>query len=413
MSSNSLGEKVLDRGKGFDGQIRVVFYEPYPMGLGGNFITQKLLLERIDFKKFYPIVLAPSEGAALDHFRKMGVECLVVPPPVSLNRYGGKVLKERLLVRLKSAFDLVSYNIKLSRYLRQHSIALVYTNGVRAQLSIGLGARLANVPNLLYVKGELNNPVIDRLSLVLASKILFFCPQNRDDKYPYLIKWFAAKISILRIGLDQAFVRLVKKRSAVGLKKALKFDKMYFNTVVVAQLYRPKGQHLAIQALSKIVKEFPNVRLYLLGDHVIDEYIPYKLELDMLIKEYGLQEHVHFTGWRKDSLDIVNLMDLVIHPSLAEGFGRAVLEAMALGTPVIASAVGGLREAIKDGCNGYLVEPGDVSAIAQRWRLLISDPQLRKRVGSAAEQTVFSNYLIDDKAADMFRIWAEMAKKYE
>jgi glycosyltransferase involved in cell wall biosynthesis len=133
----------------------------------------------------------------------------------------------------------------------------------------------------------------------------------------------------------------------------------------------------------------------------------------MLIKKYGLQEHVHFTGWRKDSLDIVNLMDMVIHPSLAEGFGRAVLEAMALGKPVIASAVGGLREAVKDGSNGYLVEPGDVSAIAQRWRLLISDPQLRKRVGSAAEQTVFNNYLIDDKAAEMFSIWAEMAQKYE
>ena len=188
---------------------------------------------------------------------------------------------------------------------------------------------------------------------------------------------------------------------------------MYFNTVVVAQLYRPKGQHLAIQALSKIVKEYPNMRLYLLGDHVIDEYISDKRKLDMLIKKYGLQEHVHFTGWRKDSLDIVNLMDIVIHPSLAEGFGRAVLEAMALGTPVITSAVGGLREAIKDGCNGYLAEPGDVSAIAQRWRMLISDPQLRKRIGSAAEQTVLNNYLIDDKAADMFSIWAEMAKKYK
>lgn len=63
------------------------------------------------------------------------------------------------------------------------------------------------------------NTVIDRLSLVLASKILFFCPQNRDDNYPYLIKWFAAKVSILRIGLDPAFVRLVKKAQRSGPQK--------------------------------------------------------------------------------------------------------------------------------------------------------------------------------------------------
>ena len=381
------------------------------MGLGGNFVTQKLLLERIDLRRFYPIVLAPCEGAALDRFREMGVECLVVPPPDSLNRYGGKVLKERLLFRVKSSFDLIIYNIKLAYVLRQNSIALVYTNCVRAQLSIGLGARIANIPTLLYVKGELNNPVIDRLSLFLASKILFFCPENRDDKYPYLIKWFANKVSILRIGMDPAFLRLVKERSDSSLKKALKLDDRYFNAVVNAQLYRPKGQHLAIEALSLLIDEYPNVRLYLLGDHVIDEYIPYKQELDVLIKKYGLEKHVHFTGWRKDSLDIVNLMDMVIHPSLTEGFGRAVLEAMGLGKPVIASAVGGLREAIKDGWNGYLVEPGEVWAISQRWRLLMKTPQLRKSIGSAAEQTVFKNYLIDDKAAEMFDIWAEMTGK--
>ena len=60
--------------------IRVVFFEPYPMGLGGNFLTQKLILEHIRSNTFLPIVIAPIEGVALDVFRELGVECCVVNP---------------------------------------------------------------------------------------------------------------------------------------------------------------------------------------------------------------------------------------------------------------------------------------------------------------------------------------------
>ena len=104
-------------------------------------------------------------------------------------------------------------------------------------------------------------------------------------------------------------------------------------------------------------------------------------------------------------------MDLLIHPSLAEGFGRAVLESMAVGKPIIASRLGGLREAIEDGVNGYLVTPGNVNEIEQRWRELLLDPGLRKRMGIAAKKTVFEKYLIDDKVDRLAGIWSEMAQK--
>jgi glycosyltransferase involved in cell wall biosynthesis len=161
--------------------------------------------------------------------------------------------------------------------------------------------------------------------------------------------------------------------------------------------------------LAQLVDEFPKIRLYFLGDHVIDEYRPYKEELDALIDHYGIGDHVHFTGWRKDALAVMSQMDLVIHPSLSEGFGRAVLESMALGKPVIASAVGGLREAIKDGRNGFLVAPGDTEAIRQRWRELAISPKLRQDLGAQARRTVFSEYLIDDKVSRLASIWRAMA----
>ncbi len=390
--------------------LKVLLYEPYPMGLGGNFRTQRLILERLDRTRFTPFMVAPIDGVALDEFRKMGVECLVMSPPGTLDRYGGAVLRAGILGRMKAPIDLLLYNLMLARFLRKRQIDVVYANCVRAEMSIGMAARLAGVPSLLYIKGELDNPVIDLLSFMLASKILFFCERNRDDKYPRLVRSYRQKIDILKIGLDPSVIENVDQKDKAALREELAIDQACTNVVVLGQLYRPKGQHIVLEALSKLVADFPKVRLYLLGDHVIDRYRPYKEELDEIIAKNGIEEYVRFIGWRRDALDVVALMDIMIHPSLSEGFGRAVLESMALGKPVIASKVGGLREAIKDGKNGFLVEPGDVDAIERRWRELLANPKMRMRLGQEAKKTVFAEYLIDDKVARLAEIWTEMAR---
>ena len=119
--------------------------------------------------------------------------------------------------------------------------------------------------------------------------MLFFGERNRDDKYPYLVYLYRQKIDILKIGLDPSVIKDVEKRDKAALRKELGIDPSCTNVIVLAQLYRPKGQHLVLEALSKLVADFPNVRLYLLGDHVIDEYRPYKDELDQIIAKHGIE----------------------------------------------------------------------------------------------------------------------------
>lgn len=383
------------------------------MGLGGNFLTQRSILERLDSDKFNPIVLSPQDGVALDEFRKMDVECVVIPPKGRLGTYGGTILQSGIIGKIKASIDLLNYNLKLASFLRKKKVDVVYANCVRAEMSIGLAARLSGIPTLLYIKGELNNPVIDRISFALANKILFFCEENKNDKYPGLVKYYQKKFDILKIGMDPAAIYAVDARDKSHIKKELGIKSDRINVVVVAQLYRPKGQHLVLEALNRLVKDFPSVRLYFLGDHVIEEYRPYRIELEDYVRRYNLEDNVVFTGWRRDALDIVSEMDIMIHPSLAEGFGRAVLESMAIGKPIIASRLGGLREAIKDGENGYLVTPGSVDEIEQRWRELLMDPGLRNRLGLAARETVFEKYLIDDKVTRMAEIWTEMVNRRE
>jgi glycosyltransferase involved in cell wall biosynthesis len=224
---------------------------------------------------------------------------------------------------------------------------------------------------------------------------------------------FGNKIGILKIGLDLKTIEAVEQADKSDLIKKLGIDQQKINCIYIGQVYAPKGIHFLLEAIALVKDEFPDIRLYIVGDHVIEEYRDYKKELVKIIEKHGMSENIIFTGWRPDALNIVSLMDILIHPSLSEGFGRAVLEGMALGKPVIASSVGGLREIIKDGENGFLVEPGDPQMIAEKLRLLLLNKNLRDNFGKAARKaarnTVFAEYLIQDKVEQLEQIWINMA----
>lgn len=367
------------------------------MGLSGNFLTQRLILKQLDHTQFKPIVMAPVEGFALDEFRKMGVECAVIEPPGNLDSYGGVVLQEGILGKIKSTFDLVRYNLQLARLFRDWNIHIVYANCVRAQMSTGLATLITGIPSLLYIKSALANPIIDYISLLSADYILFMCRSNLLLRYKKLIKMLRSKITILEGGLELNELNLVFNKDKSVLKHELDIRPVNFNVCVVGQICPLKGQHVVVKALSRLVSEFNSLRVYFVGDPIISEYKPYLENVKKLVEEYNLLDFVRFVGWRNDSLEVMSCMDLLINPSFSEGFGYVPLEAMALGLPVIATKVGILPEAIVDGVNGFLVEPGDYEAITKYWRELFLNQDLRQRLGDEARKTVFSKYMVDDK----------------
>jgi hypothetical protein len=130
-------------------RLNVLIYEPYPMGQGGgNQRTLWYILKFLDRAKFNPIILSPEETEFLARFRSRGVELLIETPPASIHRFGGQVLREGILGRLRSALDVLRYNIRLARLMRARQIDLIYCNSIRALLLAGFGARWAGVPSL-------------------------------------------------------------------------------------------------------------------------------------------------------------------------------------------------------------------------------------------------------------------------
>jgi len=393
-------------------KVNLLIFEPYPFNSeGGNQKTLRYLLTFINKEKIKPVVLVPLKTAFCDRLSQMGFECVELSPSKRVNRYGGACVRDGMMGRLMTLFDLLIYNTRLLLLLKQNKIDVVYSNCIRAVLSTGIATKIARIPNLLYVKGELQNERFDRIGFYLADKILFFCEANKHDKYPKLIKKLNYKIGILKIGIDISEVQSIQNKNKDRLIKELSLSDKNINCVVLSQLYPPKGIHYLLEAVGQVVRDFPNLKLFILGDHCIEEYQDYKKQLVDIVKKQRIEENVLFAGWRRDAWEVLACMDILIHPSFREGFGRAVLEAMAFGKPVIASCVGGLREIIRDGENGLFIEPGNKKQLAEKIFLLLGDRKLREHLGRKAQETVIADYLIEDKVLQFEQIVLEIAQR--
>jgi glycosyltransferase involved in cell wall biosynthesis len=157
---------------------------------------------------------------------------------------------------------------------------------------------------------------------------------------------------------------------------------------VIGSVRHQKGQLLAVQALAKLpVTLRDRVRLLLIGA-VHEDFAPILTEA---IERLGVRHQVILTGAREDVRRLVSSLDFVVHPSLGEAFGVSVLEALALGKPVIATRIGGLPELVTDGDVGLLVEP-NVEALNLAIRFLLEHPDERARMGALARRRAVEQF---------------------
>ena len=157
-----------------------------------------------------------------------------------------------------------------------------------------------------------------------------------------------------------------------------------------------------IRALPAIRAVVPNVRLEIAGDG------PERSALERECRLLGVMGSVDFLGWQPDIQPWLSRWDVVIQPSLSEGFGLAALEAMAASTPVVATAVGGAPEVVDDGVTGWLVPPGDPAALGERIQELLLNPDLRTRMGTAGRRRAESQFSVHRMVAETGRIYAQL-----
>lgn len=181
---------------------------------------------------------------------------------------------------------------------------------------------------------------------------------------------------------------------------------------VLAQITPWKGQEDAIRLVARLRDGFPGIRLLLVGSAKFVsgatryDNVTYKDGLESLVRELALDDAVRFVGEREDVPEVLAALDVLLVPSWEEPFGRTVVEGMAMGVPVMATAVGGPAESLRDGVDGFLLPPRDPDAWVGPATRLLGDAGLRARMGAAgrvraAEQ--FSTRVLDEQLVAHYR----------
>lgn len=173
--------------------------------------------------------------------------------------------------------------------------------------------------------------------------------------------------------------------------------------MTVARLHSQKGHVHLLEAAALV----PEARFVLVGDG------PERGALEGLAKTLGIDDRVSFLGYREDISRLLSSCDLFVLPSLFEGLPISVLEAMAAGKPVVATAIGGTSEAVVDGATGFLVPPADSSALAACIRRVISDRALALRLGQSGRARAVAEFSSGSMVRGVVKAYDELAGRVD
>lgn len=173
---------------------------------------------------------------------------------------------------------------------------------------------------------------------------------------------------------------------------------------IVARLTTQKGIPYALQAFAQVLERLPEARLVIVGAGPDEE------ELCSLAVQLGVADHVHWLGGRSDALQIIASLDVLVLSSLWEGLPTVILEAMLVGTPVVATAIPGVTELVIHQQTGLLASPADPNALAAMMILMIERPDLARQFATAAKEHV-KQFTIERAVQQYTQLYLDVMKR--
>ena len=212
---------------------------------------------------------------------------------------------------------------------------------------------------------------------------------------------------VVRHGVNTQWFSPPKDRAAEWTKRGLPGR---YGIGIFGRIRPRKGTEEFVEAMIHVLPERPDWTAVIVGQ-TTDEFRLFKQRLLSRLRETGLVDRVHFTGFLKNSKDIpkwYRSLSVVVCPSRIEGFGLPCLEAMASGCPVVATRTGAWPEVITEGKDGYLVPCRDVDALS-KWILEITeDPQKIAEMGQQAREKIANNYRIESEAGGILTVYRQI-----
>src|SRR5437763_875905 len=274
--------------------------------------------------------------------------------------------------------------VKLSRFVREHQIEIVHAHLARdyplAALATGRSqARLVLTRHVLF---PLNR--IHKLTLRRTSRVIAVSQAVAESLYASSV-FAPEKLVTIHNGIDINKFARVRKDSTPDRK---------LRVGMVGHIAPIKGQEDFVRAAAIVQAARDDVEFILAGEdksHSREN----RVALEKLISDLKMEQTVKVIGWVDDVANLLSTLDLFVSPASSEPFGLSIVEAMAAGVPVIATASEGAREIIEDRQTGRLVPIGDVEALADTISGILADPELRERLSAEAQCGVRERFSLE------------------
>ncbi len=367
------------------------------------------LLEQVSRDSILPgieIIIACPSGDLGQQALERGIQTV----PISDFEFSLKLHPRALPRQLQK---LAESAVEIRKLTASLNVDLIHANSLRSGLMAGAATSFGGVPVVTHIHDCLPpTPLANvvRRVLLTTSTALVANSQHTAANFKGDIKG-AKEIDVVYNTFSQDWLKAPSESELEDLRMRLGLEPDNLVVGMVAQLSPWKGQDMAIRAFAHVAKDIPNAKLILAGsakfrrpDARFDN-TAYEQSLHELVTARGLTEKVVFTGeiGRVDLID--RLFDVLLMPSWEEPFGRAAVEAMAVGIAVISTRVGGPPEFIDDGVTGLLLDPKDEGGWARAIRALLGDAERRAELGNRAHGSVRGRFFGDAKHTQLLPVF--------
>ena len=369
---------------------------------GGGEVALRLLIRHLNQAGIHPQLLLFEDGPMAELLRD-DAEVHIFPLSDQIRNARKDTLGIKRLREIRVLGSVLSFAIRLSRMIRRLDVDVVHTNSLKADILGGIAARLAGKRVVWHVRDRIADDYLPRRAVrvfrLLARLIPHAIVANSYATLEtlHLPKKSSKKISVIHDGYDFAELPTVETRRGANLLVGL-----------VGRISPWKGQDVFLRAIQRIHLEFPGVHFQIIGSALFGEEA-YADLIRSLCTDLGLDRCVEFCGFIRDIQKHIATLDVVVHAStIPEPFGQVIIEGMAAGKPVIASRGGGAVEIVVDGLCGLLVPMKNDEALALAMQKLLSDSDLRSRLGAAGRRRVEEAFRIECTATKISQVYSEL-----
>ena len=331
--------------------------------------------------------------------RAHDVFAALVPSSPLLSQLSGVPGQNIVKVPMRNVLN-VSSALKLARFTNANRIQIIHAHVARDYPLAALVARRSSAHLILtrHVLFPMNRA--HKLSLRRTDRVIAVSQAVADELRARRI-FSPENIVLIHNGIDVD--RFARGREDFLTKEEVENQKLCVG--MIGHLAPIKGQEDFIRAAAIVCRQRPDVEFVIAGDDK-SRTGEHRRKIERLIGGLNLEQHVSLIGWVDDIAQLLPKFDLFVSPSRSEPFGLSIVEAMAAGVPVIATASEGAREIIDDQLDGRLVPVGDAEALADAISGLLADSHMRERLSAEAQRRVRERFSLEqmlDATEEVYR----------